>query len=75
MFAAEEARRKAERRAQSSAFVAVCLRDTDQLIGNLYLGRPGEGQAERGYLFARDAWGTSMPPRLPARRWVRCLRK
>ncbi len=35
VFSAEEARRKAERRAQSSAIVAVCLRDTDQLIGNL----------------------------------------
>lgn len=57
VFSAEEARREAERRAQSSAFVAVCLRDTGELIGNLYLGRPGEGQAELGYVFARDAWG------------------
>lgn len=57
VFSPEEARRETERRAQSEAFVAVCLKDTDEPIGNLYLGRHGEGQFELGYVFARNAWG------------------
>ncbi len=57
VFSPEEARREAERRAQSDAFVAVCLKGTDEPIGNLYLGRHGECQFELGYVFSRTAWG------------------
>ncbi len=57
VFTPEEARREAERRAQSDAFTAVCLRGADEPIGNLYLGRRGEGQFELGYVFAKAYWG------------------
>jgi RimJ/RimL family protein N-acetyltransferase len=57
VFSPEEARREAERRAQSEAFVTVRRKEADEPIGNLNIARRGEGQFELGYVFARDAWG------------------
>ncbi|AEE47839.1 GNAT family N-acetyltransferase [Cellulomonas fimi] len=56
----DAAAREAERRAHDPAFVAVSLRSTGTLVGNLYLA--GEGPAEwhtwqLGYVFHPAHWG------------------
>lgn len=39
VFSKEDCRREAARRAENSAFWAVCLKDTGKLIGNIYLSK------------------------------------
>lgn len=53
----EEAVEEASRRASDSSFYAVCLRDSGQLIGNLYLGQEEFEAWEIGYVFNRSYQG------------------
>jgi len=51
VFTREQAQAEAERRAGDPNFLAVCLRDSGRLIGNLYLA-PGDFETwELGYVF------------------------
>lgn len=60
VFTVEEAREEAARRANDPNFWAVCLRETNKLIGNLYFARqqPEEFDTwELGYVFNRATGG------------------
>lgn len=50
-FSEADCRQEAQRRAQSSAFWAVCLRPNGPLIGNLYFGEADFDAWELGYVF------------------------
>lgn len=57
VFTQEQARQEAINRSNNPDFLAVCLKDTGKLIGNIYLS-PGELDAwELGYVFNRDYQG------------------
>lgn len=51
VFTAEQAAQEAADRAASPDFIAVCLKDTGKLIGNIYLHDDGNGNFELGYVF------------------------
>ncbi|MDD3411105.1 MAG: GNAT family N-acetyltransferase [Eubacteriales bacterium] len=53
-FTEAQAKQEAKRRAHDDAFVAVCLRDTGRLIGNLYFAKKKFEGAELGYVFSRE---------------------
>lgn len=47
----EDCKQEAIRRAGDTAFIAVCLKDTDQVIGNIYFKEQEYGTWELGYVF------------------------
>ncbi len=55
-FTRKQAQKEAEAREKNPAFIAVCLKDTGKLIGNLYLGKTRDRQYELGYVFNRAYW-------------------
>ncbi len=50
-FTEEESRHEAAKRSKNEDFLAVCLKDTDKVIGNLYFSEQGFGTWELGYVF------------------------
>ncbi len=57
VFTKEQARDEASKRSGNDAFYAVCLKDNDKLIGNLYLGKGDFDTWELGYVFNRTYQG------------------
>lgn len=60
VFTLEDAVTAAAARAQDPAFLAVCVRDDDRLIGNLYVAphaHPDWATWEIGYVFDPREWG------------------
>ena len=55
-FSREAAQREAARRAESDEFLAVCLKESGKLIGNLYLGVREYETLELGYVFNAAYW-------------------
>lgn len=51
VFSPSHARQEAAARARSEDFIAVCLKDTGKLIGNLYLHEEDYGCGEMGFVF------------------------
>ena len=49
--------RELEERIASDEMIAVVLKKTNKLIGNLYLGKRDFASAELGYVFNRQYWG------------------
>ena len=56
-FTETESRLEADRRAQDPGFVAVCLKTTRQVIGNVCQFPTRAGNVEIGYVFNRGYWG------------------
>lgn len=52
----DDAIREAARRSRDPSFIAVCLKDSGKLIGNLYFSDCGDGQFELGYVFNDHYW-------------------
>ncbi|WP_082238640.1 GNAT family N-acetyltransferase [Niameybacter massiliensis] len=57
IFFEEEAKEEASKRAQHKSFYAVCLKENDKLIGNLYLDQSELDTWELGYVFNRKYQG------------------
>lgn len=53
----EMAEKEAVGRGNNPAFWAICLRDTGELIGNLYLAAEAFDAYALGYVFAKRVWG------------------
>lgn len=51
VFTEEASREAADRRSEDQRFWAVCLKDSQKLIGNLYLSEKSPGVWELGYVF------------------------
>ncbi len=51
VFTEEQAKEEAIRRSTDPTFYAVCLKENDRLIGNLYLGKGDFDTWELGYVF------------------------
>lgn len=56
-FTEEESRHEAVRRSKNESFYAVCLKDTDKVIGNLYFSEQEFGTWELGYVFNANYQG------------------
>jgi RimJ/RimL family protein N-acetyltransferase len=56
-FTEEESRREAMKRSKDENFYAVCLKDTDKVIGNLYFSEQEFGTWELGYVFNANYQG------------------
>ncbi len=52
----EETRQELEYRISSSEFIAVELKDTHKMIGNIYLGGRDSNTLEIGFVFNKDYW-------------------
>lgn len=50
-FTEDASKQEAKNRAKNKDFIAVCLRDTGKLIGNLYFARQEYDSYEIGYVF------------------------
>jgi ribosomal-protein-alanine N-acetyltransferase len=57
MYTETEAKKEAIDRAESDFFYAVCLKEMDKLIGNLYLAKGDFDAWEIGYVFNLNYWG------------------
>ncbi|AJA47077.1 N-acetyltransferase GCN5 [Clostridium pasteurianum DSM 525 = ATCC 6013] len=57
VYTESEARKEAINRAKSEFFYAVCLKEVDKLIGNLYLAKGDFSTWEIGYVFNLNYWG------------------
>ena len=60
VFSRSAAAAEAKRRAEDSAFLAVCLKDGGKVIGNLYFAQLAPERIlswELGYVFNSDYWG------------------
>jgi RimJ/RimL family protein N-acetyltransferase len=60
VFTEEECRQEAERRSQSEAFWAVCLKENNKLIGNVYFQQQNPREFltwEIGYVFNPEYYG------------------
>lgn len=55
-FSEEECMEEAVNRAQDEAFLAVCLKESGKLIGNLYFEKSDFGAYELGYVFNHNYW-------------------
>lgn len=53
----EEAGEELKRRMASDEMIAVELKESGRLIGNVYLGRRDFGALELGFVFNREYWG------------------
>lgn len=51
VFTKEECRQEARRRSKEEAFIAVCLKETGKVIGNIYFEERDFGTWEIGYVF------------------------
>ena len=51
VFSKEEAKKEAVARSKNDAFWAVCLKETNKLIGNVYLAKQDFDTWELGYVF------------------------
>lgn len=56
----EETRAELKRRIASDEMIAVELKDTGRLIGNVYLGRRDFNSMELGFVFNREYWGKGL---------------
>ncbi len=54
VYTEEGAQQEAKNRAKNKDFIAVCLQDTDRLIGNLYFSKREFDTYELGYVFAKE---------------------
>lgn len=54
VFTEEGAQQEAKNRAKNKDFIAVCLQDTNQLIGNLYFSKREFNTYELGYVFSKE---------------------
>lgn len=57
VYTESEARKEVINRAKSEFFYAVCLKEVDKLIGNLYLAKGDFDTWEIGYVFNLSCWG------------------
>jgi len=57
VFTEEASRNEAVRRASDGNFWAVCLKDCQKLIGNIYLSKQDYDTWELGYVFNSRFWG------------------
>lgn len=57
IFSVDQAKEEAICRSKNESFFAVCLRDNEKLIGNLYLGKGDFDTWELGYVFNRKYQG------------------
>ncbi len=57
-FTREQCRLEAVRRSKNEEFLAVCIKDSDKLIGNLYFSKREFGAWELGYVFNRNYQGS-----------------
>ena len=57
VFTEEQTKKEAANRAENKAFYAVCLKDSNKLIGNLYLGKEDFNTFELGYVFNQKYQG------------------
>lgn len=55
-FSEEESKEEAICRARDEAFIAVCLKESGKVIGNLYFGKRDYETYELGYLFNANYW-------------------
>ena len=53
----DETRENLERRIETDEMIAVELKDSRKMIGNVYLGKREFGALEIGYVFNRAYWG------------------
>lgn len=56
----EETRAELQRRINSDEMIAVELKETGKLIGNVYLGKREFQSMELGYVFNREYWGKGL---------------
>lgn len=56
----EETKAELQRRMASHEMIAVELKDTGRLIGNVYLGRRDFEALELGFVFNREYWGRGL---------------
>lgn len=56
-FSEEETKKEAIRRTTDPAFWAVCLKENNKLIGNLYFAERNFDTWELGYVFNLNYWG------------------
>jgi RimJ/RimL family protein N-acetyltransferase len=52
VFTAEQCKQEAVQRSKNQAFLAVCLKDSGKVIGNLYFEERDSGTWELGYVFS-----------------------
>jgi len=57
VFSKEQAIEEAKNRTNNESFYAVCLRENNKLIGNLYLNQEDNNEFELGYVFNRHYQG------------------
>lgn len=60
VFSEEECVKEAARRTEMECFLAVCLKETEKLVGNIYFQQEGPKEFltwELGYVFNLDFWG------------------
>lgn len=57
VFSKEQAIEETEKRMNNDSFYAVCLRENNKLIGNLYLKPDDNNEFELGYVFNRNYQG------------------
>lgn len=59
----DEVKENLEWRIGTDEMVAVELKDSHKMIGNVYLGKRDFEALEIGYVFNRNYWGTATPQR------------
>ena len=59
----EETEEALQWRMGTEEMIAVELKDSHRLIGNVYMGKREFETVELGFVFHRSYWGTAMPPR------------
>jgi RimJ/RimL family protein N-acetyltransferase len=57
VYSKEDCKKEALRRSTNSAFLAVCLKETQKLIGNIYLSKQKFDAWELGYVFNSNYQG------------------
>ena len=57
----EEVRNELDRRILSEEMIAVALKSSGKLIGNVYLGKRDNNTLELGFVFNKDYWNQSLP--------------
>ncbi len=57
IYTAQQAKEEAVRRSKDKSFYAVCLKENEKLIGNLYLGKGDFTTRELGYVFHKQYHG------------------
>ncbi|GAA0125102.1 GNAT family protein [Clostridium sp. CTA-19] len=55
-FSEEESKEEAIYRTKDEAFIAVCLKESGKVIGNLYFSKQDYGTYELGYVFNAHYW-------------------